>query len=567
VTTSPPPTRRDDLVEVLHGVEVADPYRWLEDPTDPEVRAWVDAQRAVTEPVLAALPARRPFRERLGALWSVPRRGVPWRRGRTWFRTRNDGTQDQDVLWAAAATDDPSVLPPEDAWTVLLDPNAWNADGTAALTGLAVTDAGDRLAYGRSDAGSDWVTWRVVDLPDGPGSARERGDAVPWSKFTAAAWLPGGESFLYGAYDQPPAGEEVTARTTDQRVQRHRVGTEAATDAIVHARPDQPEWGFQPHVAHGDRWVVFTVWRGTDPTTRIHVAPLTGPDVDGTDEDSVEVVGEVTPLLDEGDARYDVVGVLAGADDREELVVVTDLDAPLGRVLAIDLTDPARRRELVAETSERLTGARLVGGDAAGDPAWLVVERLRHATSNLAVHDARTGAWSHDVDLPPLTSVTTVTGGRTDAGVHVGVTSFSASDEVWWHDLRTRGTTRVTPSAVPAPDVPIVTEQVLVRHRGHLDDGRGEDEVLVPRLPRPPRGRDPERRGADGPVGLRRVRHPRHPRVPAGVAGVGGRGRAARRRGAARRRRVRPRVARRRPSRQPPRRPGRRARRRRLAHR
>jgi prolyl oligopeptidase len=477
VTTSPPPTRRDDVVEVLHGVEVADPYRWLEDPTDPEVRAWVDAQRAVTEPVLATLPARQPFRERLGALWSVPRSGVPWRRGRTWFRTRNDGTQDQDVLWAAAATDDPSVLPPEDAWTVLLDPNTWSADGTAALTGLAVTDAGDRLAVGRSHAGSDWITWHVVDLPDGPGHAavHEREDAVPWSKFTVAAWLPDGDSFLYGAYDRPPVGEEVTARTTDQRVHRHRVGTDAAADEVLHARPDHPDWGFQPHVAHGDRWVVFTVWRGTDPTTRIHVAPLTRRDTrDG------EVVGEVRPLLDEGDARYDVVGVLAGPDGREELVVVTDLAAPLGRVLAIDLTDPDHRRELVAETSERLTGAQLVGGDGSDDDAWLVVERLRHATSNLAVHDARTGAWSHDVDLPPLSSVTAVTGGRTDAGVHVGVTSFATSDEVWWHDLRTRSTTLVTPSAVPAPDVQVVTEQVLVRHRGHLEDGRGEEEVAVP---------------------------------------------------------------------------------------
>jgi prolyl oligopeptidase len=474
-----PVTRREELVETLHGTEVADPYRWLEDAADPEVRTWVDAQRAATDPVLASLDQRDAFRDRLDRLWSVPRRGVPWRRGGTWLQTRNDGTHDQDVLWAAAAGDGaPGELPGDDAWSVLLDPNAWTPDGTASLTGLSVTREGDRLAFGRSDAGSDWVTWHVLDLDGAIADATQRDDTVPWSKFTGAAWLPGGRSFLYGAYDAPPAGEEVTAPTTDQRLQRHVVGSAATDDAVEHARPDQPEWGFQPHVAHGDGWLVLTVWRGTDPTNRVHVASLTDAGEDGGSADAT--IGEVTPLLDAADARYDVVGVLTDPDGRDELVVVTDLDAPLGRVLAIDLTDAARRRELVPESSERLGSAWLVGGDGPADPAWLVTSSLRHATSRLAVHDARIGAWSHDVALPGLSTVTAVTGTRTDTGVHVGVTTFASSDEVWHHDLVTGATTRVTASAVPAPAVEVVTEQVLVHHRGHLDDGRGEPHVAVP---------------------------------------------------------------------------------------
>jgi prolyl oligopeptidase len=476
-----PRTRRDEVVDVLHGVEVADPYRWLEDATDPEVRSWVDQQRAVAGPVLAGLPAREALRDRLGTLWSVPRRGVPWRRGGRWFQLRNDGSQDQDVLWHAPASS-PDLLPADDVWAVLLDPNGWTEDGTASLSGFAATDAGDRVAYGRSDGGSDWVTWRVLDIAD-DGRVTHHDEAVPWSKFTGAAWLPGGEAFLYGAYDRPPAGEEVTARTTDQRLQRHLVGADAGDDLVVHARPDQPEWGFQPHVAHGDRWLVLTVWRGTDPTNRVHVARLerAGDRLDG-DRGTGEVsgTGEVTPLLDDGDARYDVVGVLRDPDGTDELVVATDLEAPMGRVLAIDLTDPSRRRELVAESAERLGWAKLVGGDGPDDPAWLVVGTLRHATSRVAVHDARTGAWSHDVALPGLATVTAVTGGRTDRGIHLGVTSFAVADELWHHDLVTRETVRVRASAVPAPEVPVVTEQVLVHHRDHLDDGREQDEVAVP---------------------------------------------------------------------------------------
>ncbi|WP_052664994.1 prolyl oligopeptidase family serine peptidase [Nitriliruptor alkaliphilus] len=473
-----PETRRDDLVEVLHGVGVADPYRWLEDAAAPAVRAWVDAQRAATDPVLDALPARTAFRARLDRLWSVPRRGVPWRKGDTWFQVRSDGQQDQDVLWTARADDaERRVLPGDGAWQVLLDPNAWTTDGTASLSGLAITDDGAQVAYGRSDAGSDWVTWHVVDLdragPDGP---LVQDDVVPWSKFTGAVWLPGGRSFLYGAYDQPPPGEEVTATTQGQRLQQHVVGTVATEDIVVHERPDQPEWGFQPHVAHGDRWLVLTVWRGTDPTNRIHLAPLTA----AGEEADTGGVGEVVPLLDDGDARYDVVGVLTGTDGRDELIVVTDLEAPMGRVLAIDLTDATRRRELVAASDERMESARLVGGDTPDDPAWLVCTSLRHATSRLAVHDPLTGTWSHDVELPSLGTVIAVTGGRTDAGVHIGVSSFAASDEIWYHDLVGRRTTRVTSSAVPAPDAAVVTEQVLVHHQAHLDDGRGATDVAVP---------------------------------------------------------------------------------------
>jgi prolyl oligopeptidase len=456
-------TRRDDTVDLLHGVEVADPYRWLEDARDPEVRAWVEGQRAVAAPVLAALPARDAFRRRLDAVWSVPRRGVPWRRGGRWFQLRNDGHQDQDVLWTAPAGTDRAALPDDAAWTVLLDPTTWSTDGTASLTGLAVTEDGDRLAFGRSDAGSDWVTWRVLDV-GADGTAQLHDDEVRWSKFSGAAWLPDGETFLYGAYDPPPEGEEVTAKLGGQRLRRHRVGAAPETDPVVHARPDDPELAFHPHVGHGDRWLILSVWRGTDPTTRIHVAPLTA-------------VDEVVPLLDDADARYDVVGVLTDPDGRDELLVVTDLDAPLGRVLAIDLADPARRREVVPTSTDRLEIARLVGGDAPGDPAWLIVTSLRHATSRVAVHDPRTGTWSHDVDLPAVSTVTAVTGGRRDASIHLGVTSFAASGAVWHHDLRTRATTEVHPSAVPAPEVPLVTEQVLVHHTDHVPAG---GEVAVP---------------------------------------------------------------------------------------
>ncbi|MTV25318.1 S9 family peptidase [Nitriliruptoraceae bacterium ZYF776] len=464
-TPAPTTTRTDGTRDRLHGVEVADPYRWLEDPTDDEVRAWVAAQNAASGPVLAALPARGAFRDRLERLWRVPRRGVPWRRGDRWFQLRNDGTQDQDVLWSAPATpQDPGVAPAPSTWTVLVDPNTWSEDGTASLQGLAVTDTGTRLAVGRQDAGSDWVSWSVVDVAE-DGTPQPHDDEVRWSKFSGAAWLPDGRSFLYGAYDPPPPGQEVSAKLSGQQLRRHTVGTDPADDPVVHARPDQPEWGFGPHVSHDGRWLLVTVWHGTHPETRVHVARI---DDDGT-------IGEVGPLLDAGDARYDELGVLHDAAGRPELVVVTDHDAPLGRVVGVPLPDgdgpvapvgPEGWRELVAEDEDRLEGAQLVGGAGPDDAAWLVCRRLRHATSHLVVHGAHEGEVLRSIELPELGTVGAVAGGRHDDGVHLGVTSFVAADTVLHHELASGRTTEVQGSTTPAPAVPVVTEQVRVRHGG-----------------------------------------------------------------------------------------------------
>lgn len=469
-----PPTRRDGTVDRLHGVEVPDPYRWLEDPGDPEVAAWRDAQQAVTAPHLEALPDRPAFRDRLAALWGVPRRGVPWRRGERWFQLRNDGSQDQDVLWTAV--DHGGGLPDDDRWWPLLDPAAWSQDGSASLAGLAVTDDGSRVAYARSDAGSDWTTWRVVDVDD-EGRVHRHDDEITWSKHGGATWLPGGTALLYSAYDPPPAGQDFTATTQAPQLRRHVLGRDPAADETVHADPDEPERFAATVLLHGDRHVVLVRWRGTARTNTLDVA-------DVVDDGGVATVGPWRPLRDREDARYEPVAALPPVDGRTELLVVTDRDEPLGQIVAFDLDDPEVERLVVPGGADRLQSARVVGGDGPHDPAWLVVTWLHHATSRVTVHDPRTGRWLQEVALPELASVSAVAGGRTDTVLHLTVSSFVRADEVWRHDLVAGDTELVTASAVPAPPAPIVTEQVLVHHDGHVTGRVGpsdrDDEVAVP---------------------------------------------------------------------------------------
>jgi prolyl oligopeptidase len=455
---SAPEVRREGLVENLHGHAVADPYRWLEAPaSDPDIEAFVAAQQAVTDVHLAELPLRTVFRDQLAALWDHPRRSVPWRRGQRWFQLRNDGLQDQDLLWSAPAdVAAPSGIAPDDArWAVLLDPNGWSEDGTASLSGLAPTDDGARLVFGRSDAGSDWVTWRVVDTTTG----ELLPDTVRWSKFATPAWLPSGEAFLYSAYDPPAPGQEHAAAVRDQRLQLHRIGTDQADDAVVHARPDQPEWGFAPQVTHDGRWLLLSIHRGTDPTNRLHVAPLDG-----------DTIGTIRPLLDEDDASYEPLGVL---DD--EVVLVTDRDAPLGRIIAVAMDDPTREREVVGETDDRLEGANLVGAATSDAPGWLVCRRLHHATSTLDLHDPRSGEHRAALPLPGPVSVAQATGGRHQDTLHVAVEAFTAPTRIVRCDLVNATTTELSDIAAPrthtAADAStsgpgLVVEQVHVRHDG-----------------------------------------------------------------------------------------------------
>src|SRR5439155_1358120 len=154
-----PAARKSDVVDDYHGTRVPDPYRWLEDPDSPESRAWIEAQNRLTAGYLAEIPARSTIRERLTKLWNYPKYGTPFRKGRRYFFFKNDGLQNQSVLYKQASlTADPETL---------LDPNLLSEDGTVALSTMAVSDDGRLLAYGTSASGSDWEEFRVRDVAQG----------------------------------------------------------------------------------------------------------------------------------------------------------------------------------------------------------------------------------------------------------------------------------------------------------------------------------------------------------------------------------------------------------------
>lgn len=372
-----PETRRDDLVETLHGIDVPDPYRWLEGADDPAVTAWVGEQQGYAEAVLSELPGRAWFSDLMARIVARPRAGVPVKRGGRWFVSRNDGTTPQDV-WSTAPTLDELVTGGE----VVLDPNTWSADGTASLSTFSVARDGSLMAYARSEGGSDWQRFRVRDLSTGADL-----DDELTAKFSSPAWLPDHRSFLYTTFDQAAdARGTSTEGLGTARLMVHRLD---GADELLLSFPDEPNTLAYGQVSHDEAWLVVTIVKGTENVNRLWAYPI-------TTEDGRSTFGEPVKVVDDPDAEYGFVRT-----DGDDLYLQTDLDAPLGRVVKVDLAWAARGDVQFAEVVPERR-ATLSAVEAAGP--GLLLAYLDDAQP-VVVHCSLDGSDEEPLDLPAGTLV------------------------------------------------------------------------------------------------------------------------------------------------------------------
>ena len=285
------------------------------------------------------------------------------------------------------------------AGTILLDPNRLSEKGTTALSAVAVSDSGELLAAATSDAGSDWRTWAVWEVATG----EQLPDRLPWSKFASAAWTHDDAGFFYGRYPEPEAQAAYDAPNRDMELRYHRLGTDPTEDPVVFATPNEPEWGFEPEVSEDGRLLVISVWRGTDPENRIYIADLTR----GVS------AAIVRPLLDSADARYEVIAAFDGT-----IYLLTDLDAPLGRVVAIDVDDPDHPREVIPM---HRTPSSACSSSATDSPRSTSMTRT--TGSSLFELDGR---HVMDVPLPGMGKVLDMAGRRIDEDLFLTWMTFSA---------------------------------------------------------------------------------------------------------------------------------------------
>ena len=421
-----PNTRKADQTDTYHGVEVADPYRWLEDPNSKETQRWVEAQNKVTFGYLNQLPGRKKLNSRLTELWNYERYGTPFKQGNRYFYYKNDGLQNQSVLYTLPTLEaDP---------TVLLDPNRLSEDGTVALGGMAISEDARYLAYGLSTAGSDWTEWKVRDIETG----EDTDDLIRWVKFSGAAWTHDHKGFFYSRYDEPKEESKLEDVNRYQKLYYHRIGTPQSEDELIYERSDQPDWGFSGGVTDDGQYLIISVWLGTSPQNLLFYKDLQDPKA------------EVVELVSEFEAHYSII-------DSEGSIfwIQTDSDAPRGKVISVDITKPERSnwKTLIPESEETLESVGTLNNQ-------FVVDYLKDAYTQIKIFDLN-GEFVKALDLPGIGSAGGFDGDRTDTETFYSFTSFTVPSRIYRYDFKTGESTLFREPTVPFEPDAYETRQVF----------------------------------------------------------------------------------------------------------
>jgi prolyl oligopeptidase len=420
-----PVPKRDSVVDDYHGTKVADPYRWMEDQDTPEIKDWIQAENALTRSYIDAYPHREDLKTRLTGLFNYVRYTVPDHEGRRYFFSRNDGLQNQSVLYMQDVSGGDSTL--------VLDPNTLSADGTVALSNQWYSDDGTLLAYGLSRSGSDQEEIHIKNLNTG----KDYDEVLLWCKFTSVAWKKDNSGFFYNRYPVPdsvPKGEEGY----NNRVYWHTLGTPQDQDNLVYEQPDARDLSFSPFTTEDGNYLVLEVEHGTDPQNRIYYREMSSN-------------GSFIKLLNNADARYTFV-----ANNGSTFYFNTDLHAPHGRIIAINVNDsnPGRWREIIPERTDPISFAAMVGN-------CFAVAYLHDAYHRLLVFNEE-GAMSHEVELPAIGSVGGFSGKRTDSLMFFSFTSFLYPTTILKYDFATNTLSTFRTPAINFDPLEYETDQVFV---------------------------------------------------------------------------------------------------------
>ncbi|MGI9114801.1 MAG: S9 family peptidase [Chthoniobacterales bacterium] len=423
-----PDARKSDQVDDYHGIKVADPYRWLEDPDSPESRAWIESENKVTFDFLGRIPERDAIRKRITELWDYEKFGVPFKQKDRYFITRNTGLQNQSVLFVANnLTEKPREL---------LDPNVLAKDGTVALGGMAVSDNAKLIAYGLAASGSDWQTWKVREVENG----KDREDELKWVKFSGASWLKDGSGFFYSRYNEPEEKNQLRSQVYNQKIFFHKVATPQSADTLIYERPDQKEWLFNGDVTDDGHYLIITISKGTDPHNRIFYKDLSAPDA------------KVVELLPKGDAAWQFID-----NDGAAFYFHTDLDAPLGRIVVIDTSQPlpATAREVVPESADKLESVNLVGDR--------FVANYLHDAHSLVKLFKPDGSADGEIALPGIGSAGGFPGKRHDRETFYSFTSFTMPATIFRYDFGKRASEALYKPKLKFNPDDYTTEQIFYK--------------------------------------------------------------------------------------------------------
>jgi len=392
-----PAAKKVNQIDDYSGTKITDSYRLLESTKSPETKKWVDAENKVTEDYLSKIPFRDAIRNRLTELWNYKKYTAPVKAGNYYFYSKNDGLQQQNVIYIQNGLDGNPEL--------FLDPNKLSTDGSVSLGEWEISKDNKYFSYGISKGGSDWREFYVMDIQ----SKQLTKDTIKWAKFTGTAWYKDG--FFYGAYSKPDSGQELKSKNVFQKLFYHKLGTSQSVDKLIVEDKEHPKRGFSAQVTDDERYLIITVWEGSASHVRIWYKDLS------TDR-------EIIKLFDKDDANYYLVDNI---DDK--LIISTDLETPKNKVVLVDLKNPSKENwtTIIPETKNVIQSVSLVGGE-------LFVIYMKDAANTVSVF-LPDGKYLYDIQLPSLGTVTGFSGKNSDKETFYTFTSFTYPATIFRYDI------------------------------------------------------------------------------------------------------------------------------------
>ncbi len=397
-------TRKDSTIDDYFGVKIADPYRWLENDTAPEVIQWVAKQNEVTFNYLNQIPFKQEIKTRLTEIWNYEKYSAPFKEGEFWYFGKNNGLQNQNVIYRTKDIEDPNKA------EVFLDPNKFSEDGTVSLASLSFSKDHKFAAIGVSKSGSDWNEIFVLDLEN----LQKTSDAINWVKFSGATWYKSG--FLYSRYDEPTKGKDFSNRNEYMKIYYHTIGTKQSEDKLVYEDKSHPLRYFNAAVSEDENYLFINISEGTSGS-EILVKSI---------QDNNILKGNLTTLCKGFSNNYAVIG-----NDGSKILILTDHKAPKYKLVAIDPQNPSESNweTRIPETNHLLENVTSAGGD-------LIANYLIDASTRLKHFDIK-GKLKTEIELPGIGTASTGGCKANESLITYSYISFTEPGKIKFYDLKT----------------------------------------------------------------------------------------------------------------------------------
>jgi prolyl oligopeptidase len=422
-----PETLRQDVEDDYFGTIVKDPYRWLEDDMSAETKEWVISQNELTFGYLETIPFRTKIQDRLTQIWDYPKISAPVKKGDRYFYYKNDGLQNQSVLYYKNTLDGHEIE--------LLDPNKLAEDGSIALASTAVSDDGKYLTYLVSKSGSDWREAYVRDIETG----EDLEDHIKWIKFSGVAWYEDG--FFYARYPEPDKGSELTGENMNSKVYYHKLGDTQDKDILIYEDTDNPQYGFSVGTTENQELLIISVSKTTSGNA-LYYKDLTKPH------------SMVTKLINDFDNDFYVMDY-----EDNKLVLYTNYEAPKYRLIEVDLNKPDRKnwKDIISEDESVLRSANFFKDK-------IIANYMEDAKSVIKIFE-RNGEFLYNLDVSIIGTISGFSGEKEDNFTFFTVTSFTTPATIYKYDIANNKSTVYQKSEIDFDTDEYITKQIFYKSK------------------------------------------------------------------------------------------------------